>query len=948
LFILLGVFVMCSQLLAQNRTITGKVTDNNGNGIPASVTVKGTTIGTATAADGSFTISVPANGRILVITSVGFQAQELTIGTQTSVSVSLATDNAGTMEEVIVTVPYGQIRKTSFTGAENTVTAKTLQRQQVTSVTRALEGNVPGLSATSGGGRPGTGADIRIRGIGSINASASPLYVLNGVPYDGSIAAINMDDIESVTVLKDAAAAALYGSRAANGVIMITTKKGRKGAPMVSANLRQGFMSRGIPEYDRVGTGEYYELMWEAARNSYLFGSNPVSRAQAGIQASNVLTGTSGLVYNAYNVPGNQLVDPATGKLNPSAQLLWNDSWEDALFQTAPRTNATISMSGVGDRNDYFISFGYLNEEGTVKNTGYKRYNTRLNVNNQPTTWLNTGLQVDGAMATRKRAIGETGGTAGSSAFFFSRNIGPIYPVYHRDKTTGAIIDTSSLPHGNLDWGTPAQMGTRPYLGLVNPLGALLLDVREDNIFNGNVNTFAEIKFLKDFALRGTLGVNMYSENSTDYQNSLFGDAASNRGRSTKSTDRTLSLTGNQVLSWSKTLNRHYVRALAGHENYKYRNNYLSGNKTGFAYYGFTELDNGTEIFGQPRSYENEYRIESYFGALNYELDQKYLFSASYRTDGSSRFADSVRWGNFYSAGIGWRISQESFLRNVGWINELKLRASYGEQGNENLGGLYYSFRTYYNADLLGGYSGPTRPGNPDLRWETNKNLNIGLDFTILKNRLQGTIEYFTRASSNLLFDVPLPPSTPYSSVYRNIGAMKNTGWELSLGYNAIRAANFDWRVDMNLTSYKNEVTELPPGASSVNGIIRGTQRLFPGKSIYEFWLREYAGVDASTGDALYYRDILGSDGKPTGEKVLTNNYANASLYYHGSSLPKIQGGLTNGFRYRGFDLSVLTTFAFGAKFYDANYAGLMHRGTYGQALHTDIQQRWTKPGDVT
>ncbi len=940
---------MCSQLLAQNRTITGRVTDNQGNGIPAaSVTVKGTTIGTATASDGTFSISVPPNGRVLVITSVGFQAQEITIGTQTSINVSLASGTDPIMDEVIVTVPYGQIRKTQFTGAENTVTAKTLGRQQVTSVTRALEGNVPGLSATSGGGRPGTGPDIRIRGIGSINASSSPLYVLNGVPYDGSISSLNMDDIESVTVLKDAAAAALYGSRAANGVVMITTKKGRRGTPMVTANIRQGFMSRGIPEYDRVSTNEWIELMWEAARNSYLYGATPVSPTQAGIQASNILTSASGLVYNAYNVPGNTLVDPATGKINPNASLLWSDDWEDALFQTAPRTNASISLSGVGDRSDYYISFGYLNEEGTVRHTGFKRYNARMNVNNQPTTWLNTGLQVDAAISERQRATGETGGSAGSSAFFFSRTMGPIYPVYHRNPTTGAIIDTSLLPGGNLDWGTPAQMGTRPYLGLVNPLGNLLLDVRDNNTFNGNANAFAEIKFLKDFALRGTIGVTSYSDASTEYQNSLFGDAAANRGRSTKANTRILSLTANQVLSWNKTLNRHGIRALVGHENYKYRSNYLAANKTGFPYYGFTELDNGQEIFGQPTSYEDNHRIESYFANVNYELDQKYLLSASYRTDGSSRFADSVRWGNFYSAGIGWRISQEEFMRNVGWINELKLRASYGEQGNEGLGGLYYSYRTYFYADGLGSYGQPSRPGNPELTWEKNKNFNVGLDFTLLKNRLQGTIEYFTRTSSDLLFDVPLPISSPYTSVWRNVGTMKNSGWELQLGYNAVRATNFDWRVDLNLTSYKNEVTELPPGKSSEEGIIRGTQRLFPGRSVYEFWLREYAGVDASTGDALFYKDVLGADGKPTGERVLTNSYSAASLYYHGSALPDLQGGLTNSFRYKGFDLSILTTFAVGAQFYDANYASLMHRGDYGSHLHVDALQRWQKPGDVT
>lgn len=950
LLFMLGMLLFSAQLLAQNRTITGKVTDEKGDGVPnASVTVKGTTIGTTTGNDGSFSLSVPADARVLVISSIGLLTQEVTIGNQTSFNVTLL-ESSDTMTEVVVTVPYGTIRKTSFTGSENTISAKSIQRQQVTSVTRALEGLVPGIIATNGGGAPGSNASVIIRGVGSVSGSSAPLYVLNGVPYDGSISAISTDDIESVTILKDAAAAALYGSRAANGVIMITTKKGRRGQAVTTATIRQGFMSRGIPEYDRVTTPEYYELFWEAYRNSYIAqGQTP---AQAGVSASNDLTGPTGLVYNAYNVPGNTLVDPVTGKLNPNAQLLWEDSWEDALFRTASRTNANFNVSGGSDRSDYFLSGGYLNEEGIVKFSGLKRYNMRLNVNTQATKWLNTGINLDGAFANRDDV--PSGGTATTNPFYFTRQMGPIYPVWQRDLSSGAFVIDPATGKPMLDWGTPDQMGTRPYAGRSNLLGSLDLDERRSNFTNANANTFAEIKFLRNFSLRGTLGINFFESNNTNYQNNQYGDAApapglNNGGRSTKTSNRQISLTGNQVLTWAKDFGNHNVRALAGHENYQLRSWFVSANASGFLFPGRTELTDGIGPFSPASSGRSDHRIESYFSSVNYDYDNKYLASLSYRTDGSSRFAKDVRWGNFYSAGIGWRLSQEQFLSNVSWLNELKLKASYGEQGNENIG-LFFPYATYYAAGTNGlevTYTPPVRPANPELLWETNKTMNVGVDFALFKNRLQGTFEYFNRLSDNLLFDVPLPPSTGYESVYRNIGTMKNYGVEMQLGYTAVQSKNFNWRIDLNMTSFKNKITKLPE-VQREKGIITGTKKLMEGSDIFAFWLREYAGVDASTGDALYYKDVLGTDGKPTGERVVTNVYNEGTYYFHGSALPDFSGGLTNSVSYKGFELSFLATFAYGGLFYDGNYAGIMHRGAAGTHWHSDIKNRWQKPGDVT
>lgn len=933
-----AMFLLLTDSMAQTRQISGKVTDDTGAGVSnASVVVQGTKVGTSTNANGEFTLNVPANAKFLEISAIDMKTKVVAVADYVNVALDI---DPQALAAVVVTVPYGTVKKTNFTGSENTVTNATITKQQHTSVTRTLEGMVPGLQATNGGGAPGTGATVIIRGVGSINASATPLYVVNGVPYDGSIAAIANEDIESVTVLKDAAAAALYGSRAANGVIMITTKKG-KGTATVNAKVTKGFMTRGIPEYDRVSIPQYYELNWEALKNQYI--AQGVDPVQAGINASNELTGANALVYNAYNVPGDQLIDPTTGKINPNARLLWNDSWEDALFRQAGRLNANVNISGSNAGTDFYLSAGYLKEEGIMKFSDYERYNMRLDVNTQATKWLKAGVNMDAAVAKTTGVI--SSGTATSNPFYYTRNMGPIYPVYQHDLVTGAVLVDSVTGKPILDWGVADQMGVRPYAPNSNNLGSLDMDERSSDVMNGNLNTYGEISFLKNFTFRATLGVNLWHNNATTYQNNLFGDGLAVSGRSTKSHTKSFSLTANEVLSWGKTFKeKHNVRALAGHENYKYKEIGISAEKTGFQFLGQTELVNGGVISSPPSSYEDNHRIESYFTNVNYDYDNKYLVSASWRTDGSSRFHKDVRWGNFYSIGLGWRMSQEKFLSDVKWLNELKLRASYGEQGNENIG-LYYQYRDYYYADGVGGYSAPTRPANAELEWEKNATFNVGVDFQIFK-RLTGSIDYFNRESSNLLFDVPLPTSSGYASVFRNIGTMYNRGVELQLGYNAIMTKDFNWRVDLNMSHIVNKITKLPPSQAK-NGIVSGTKKLMEGRGIYDFWLREYAGVDASNGDALYYMDVKDADGNVIGRTV-TNNWANATEYFHGSAIPDFTGGLTNSFNYKGFDLSFLLTFAYGGLFYDGNYATLMHRGDFGSHMHADELKRWQKPGDIT
>lgn len=938
-----------SQVWAQTtRTVTGKVTDDQGKPLAAaSVQAKGNgKIGTSTGNDGTFKITIPQSVTTLIISSVGFKTTEVSVATNSNVSVQLAPD-AGSLDEVVVTVPYGTIKKTAFTGSENTITTKQIEKQQVTSVTKAIEGLAPGILATNGGGAPGSNAAIQIRGFGSITQGSGPLYVLNGIPYDGSLTSIAPEDIESVTLLKDATASALYGSRAAGGVIMIQTKTGKKGRPSVTARVTQGILSRGIPEYDRLGPKEYYELMWEATRNSFQYGQG-ISAAQSGQLASAQLTDNNHLVYNAYNVPGANLVDPVTGKLNGSAQLLWNESWEDALFRNAARTNATLSISGASDKTNFYISGNYLNEQGIMRNSDYKRYSFRANVNTAATEWLNAGVSIDGAYYDRNDVL--SGGTATSNPFYYSRYMGPIYPVYRHDLTTGAFIDSAG--QHTLDWGIPTQMGARPYAANSNLLGSLALDKRQAHVFNGNAQPYAEVKFLKDFTFRTNMGVTLNENNGLTYQNSQYGDAANVQGRGTVSASRTFSFTINQLLSWNHQFKAHTVRALAGHESYKNKSWGLSATKTGYSFPGYYELNNAGTTEGTPSSSQDVATIESYFGQVNYDYNGKYLANVNYRRDGSSRFAPDVRWGNFYSAGAAWRVSRESFLKNTAWLNDLKLKASYGQVGNQDIGNLY-NYIDYYYANGLGQYAASSVLANPNTIWEKSIKFNVGIDFTVFKNRLQGSIEYFRNTNKDLLMAVSLAPSPGaagggFQTVYQNIGGIRNSGIEVQLGYNAIRHRNFDWRIDLNVTHLKNEVTKLYPTADKNGGIVSGTKKISVGYDLYSFWLKEYAGVDAATGEALWYKDVLDANNKATGERVLTNDISKASFYRMGSAIPKFNGGLTNSFRYMNFDLSILMTFAYGGKFYDGNYAGLMHSGSYGTAWSTDILQRWQKPGDIT
>ncbi|MCL4642315.1 MAG: TonB-dependent receptor [Olivibacter sp.] len=955
---LLSFFLLCILLIgaayAQDRRIRGKVTNEVGESLPGvSVIVAGTTTGTQTDSDGNYAITVPPTDAKLIFSYIGYASQNLEVGQRSIINVTLSSQD-NSLDEVVV-VAYGTAKKEAITGSVATMNSADISKRTVTNITNAIAGMAPGVNVNSGNGQPGTGSNIRIRGFGSISASNAPLYVVDGAVFDGDIGDINPNDIENISLLKDASATALYGSRGGNGVIIITTKKGTVQGTQLNVNLNQGFSSRGTPEYDRVDAYEYYPLMWQALRNSLVYPTSGTGKTpeEAALQASNTIQ--SQLIYNPFNVPNNQIVG-TDGKLNPNASLLYNDfDWYKPLERTGKRTDANMSVTGKSEKSDYYVSLGYLNDKGYILQSDYRRFNARLSANSTIKSWLKTGFNLAGSTSDGNLASDASTDNANSyiNAFMFSRFIGPIYPVRAFDGEGNPIMNELTGEQW-YDYGFHPGSINRPqgaYPGRHVIYETQLNEkLNRRNLISGR--GYVEIKFLKDFTFRPSISVDIRENHNTTFWNNLVGDGASYNGYSYKLSSTTRSYTFNQIVSYDKVVGKHSINALAGHENYDYDYRSLTATKTGITIEGNSEFPNFVTPYGAG-GYRDTYRIESYLSKVAYNYDSRYFFDASLRRDGSSRFAKDSRWGTFFSLGGSWSISKEAFMSNESWIDDLRLKVSYGQVGNDatlNADGdpTYYNYQSLYELGWNnGGQPGVilATQGNPALKWESSNTLNTGVSFSFFNSRIFGELEFYRRGSSNLIFSVPLALSNPIRSVYRNIGSMYNTGIDLQLGGDIIRSKNFTWNMVTNWSTIKNKITKMPAETPVVTS---GNKRREVGRDLYNFWLRQYAGVDPADGAALY----VPAEGTTTNLRTVngveyTTNYNNAKFDYSGSAIPDLIGSINNTFRYKSFALSFLINYQIGGKFYDSNYAGLMGI-TYGAALHEDIKNSWTTPGQIT
>ncbi len=963
--LLMGVMLFAAQALAQ-RTVSGTVTDDKGVPLPkVSVQVKGSRTGTITKDDGTYSLVLPANAATLVFSSADMTTQEIKITSSSSYAVTLVSENKN-LDEVVV-VAYGTVKKEALTGSVGTIKADDIGKRAVGNITGVIEGNIPGVITTSANGQPGAGLAIRVRGFGSINATSEPLLVIDGVPYVGGTSNINPDDVESVTVLKDASSTALYGSRAANGVVVITTKKGKKGRNAISIRAMQGFVSRGLPEYDKVDAFQYYPLMWEAYRNSLVYPASgaAISLDSSGRVASGLTTRTGIrdlLAYNPFNVANNAIVG-TNGLINSAAQLKYADDldWTKDLMRNGTRKDYTINFNGGADKVDYYMSVGYLNEDGYTIQTDFERYTARMNVNVQPKTWLKTGLNISGNHSISSTAA-DGGSTSFVNPFFFSRNIGPIYPVYLHNMTSGDYVYDAK---GNKIWdlgnyGTSAigianGVPNRPSGGFGgrHGLAETTLNIPFFKRTVVSARHYTDITFLKNFKFTNNVSVDFQNQNDNRYENTLVGDGAPG-GRSQKSAGSSTGFIASQLLNYGNKFKDHKVDVLIGHESYNQYETDLNGFKQGQTLTGNTELGNFTTINSLGSSVD-KYRIESYLSRVNYDFKNKYFLSASIRRDGNSRFASESRWGTFWSVGGGWNIDKEKFMDGVKWVNSLKLRSSYGVVGvADGIG--FYAYQGLYvfanNANEPGIAQSQTSVLNRELSWEVNKQFDLGIDFSLFKNRVSGSLEYYNRVSSDLLFAVPLPLSSGLLSYQQNTATMFNKGVEARVSADIVKTKSFTWNTTINISTVNNEITKMP---ASVPTFITGTKKYEVGHSIFDYWLRTYYGVDPADGSALYVADnkqlvtnrrIL--QVKNGGFDTFTTNIANGKFEYQGGAIPKYYGSISQSISFKQITLSALFSFQKGGKTYDALYQSLMSSSNYGGALHPDVLKRWQKVGDVT
>lgn len=931
----------------QGKKVTGTVFDRTDNEpiVGATVQVVGTNIGTSTDIDGKFIISnLPAGAKKIRISFVGMKSQELDIKSEMTVYLD---QDAQDMEEVLV-VAYGTAKKGTFTGAASSVNSTQLSNKVMTTATSALVGSVPGLTVTTANGQPGSAPSIYIRGMGSMSASNDPLIVLDGMPYDNSISSINPSDIDNITILKDASSTALYGARAANGVLMITTKKGNKDKLRVNVSLNQGFTARQTGDYEKVNLNDYVKVYWENLRNQYVRDGS--SYEDAGMAASKNLF--DNLAYNPFNMPGEQALD-ANGNLNPMARLLWEDDtdWEDAVQQLGNRTDATVSISGGTDRADFFASVGYTDEKGYIIGSRFKRYTARSNMNAQITKWLKVGTNLSGNISLSDGNQNESSGN-NSNPFRFVRNIGPIYPIHvHNPETGEYILDEAGnkiYDFGTAYSGNGIEVPARDFVSGNNPVKEL--QDRQDSFKRNTLNAkvYAEIKFLKGFTftINSGVGANTYLSTSA----AIVYPEKGNTGSVTKGSSRTTTWTHNQLLAYTNTFGQHTFDVLVGHESYSKEYNYLSASMKDEKFPGNYELANYSNINTTPTSYTNKYATEGYLSRLNYDFDSRYFASASFRRDASSRFYKKSRWGSFWSVGAGWRIDHEKFMSDIEWINMLKLRTAYGEVGNDDVGGYYPWRATYENAQNAGeaGFI-QSSLGNRDLKWEVSRSFDVAVEFALF-NRLRGSIEFFNRYSDNLLFSVPLSYSTGHTNQDMNTGTMYNRGVEIELSGDILTTPDFTWDATVNATHYKNKVTKLP-----VDPYTSGVHKIEEGHSRYDFYLRQWRGVDPATGSSLYVVDPQYLESSESlvevGGVTYTTDHQEALYDYCGNSIPKLSGGLTTNLKYRDFSLTMSFYFQVGGKMYDSGYAGLMSPGTSSlsySTVHKDIMNRWQKPGDIT
>lgn len=913
-FVLLCLFLGVTMVVAQTTKVTGVVlsVDDNEPIIGVSVVVEGTTLGTVTNLDGMFSLEVPQNSRMLLFSYIGMNTQELEVKPVMRV---ILESSSQVLDEVMV-VAYGTTKKSSFTGAASTLnTEKTLKDIPVTSFEQALQGAAAGLTVSSNSGQPGAKQNIRIRGIGSMNASNEPLFVIDGIPVvSGEIAvsyvandtksfnpmsSVNPSDIESITVLKDAAAASLYGSRAANGVILITTKKGKEGKTLLNFKANWGFSDWAVRNRKSVSGEQRHELTYEAYYNEGILYKD-MSDEDA----------------KAYAQQGADLFAPLQDQYT---------DWEDLLFRKkAFNQNYEFSAQGGNEQTHFFASLGYRTEEGKVIHTGIDGFTGRANMQHKS---KDGKIQIGASIAfSKQKSDVSVEGTADENPYWVKN-----------------LYATSNLPAYNEDGsfytGFPLDA-----LGVSNPLKDLGLNKNTSDVLRSSNSLWVSYEFMKGLTLKETISYDYVDNQSTTYWPIASNNGKLNNGLMIKYPYQHHNVYSSTILNYTKTFDkRHNLDVLLGWDVDDRREQYVLAMGSNYPHDKLPELENSAVALAASSGYKEDHLL-SLLSRVNYDYEGKYYLSGNYRRDGSSRLGANSRWGNFWSASAAWRLSKEDFMQNLTFVDDLKVRASYGVNGTlptdlySHLSLFGYGF-TYQ--DKPG--SAPTSIANPDLGWEKNLNFNIGFDARLF-NRLSILFDFYNRKTKDLLQDVPVSPTTGFTKTLKNVGAMNNRGVELDVNYEVFNQAPVRWSTGLILSHNRNKISKLYDGKD----IINGTMILREGEAYYSWWSREWAGVDPQTGEEQWVLNTLNDDGSVNRE--LTKDPAEAQRVIVGNPDPKLTGGWRNSLSWMGIELEALFSFSLGGHIMDDQALSYTDTDGYAAYLNIGVQQldRWQKPGDVT
>ncbi len=946
--ILAWLLLFAVNVFAQGRSVTGTVysAEDNEPLIGATVKVKGENIAGATDLNGRFTLNgVSTSAKHLEVSYVGYQPKTVEIKPDMTIYLNTSTEM---LDEMIV-VAFGKQKREAFTGSATVVSSAEIEKLQVSNPVAALDGRVAGMQmlSTNNPASESGASDIVIRGIGSLNASTSPLIILDGLPYNGYLNDINPADIESITVLKDAASNALYGARGANGVIMITTKNANRGYTKTTVSAKWGANNDARVHYDYIDNpGEYYEAHYRALMNAYQY-KQGMSFQQSHIMANQTLPLTSqynGLGYMVYSVPQGQFLIGENGKLNPNAVMgnrvayqdqiytLIADNWTKEGTRTGLRQEYNVNISGGSDKYTIMTSLGYLGNEGIAYGSNMNRFTARLKTTYTPYSFMKIGANA---------SYTHTETDSHSGVFGTLYDVAPIYPLYIRDGDGNIMTDT----HGRrYDYGYMNVGLIRPVEKEGNSIQNDLLNKNHNDINAFSIQGFATIDFLNYFHL--TINGSTYvTENRLNTAvNPYYGYNVNTGGSTEVDHYRTSSVNYQQLLNYARSFGMHSVDVLLGHEYTRDTSTKVGGVRSNIANFETNTELGGAIILKSNTSYKSMYNVEGYFLRGQYDYDNKYFANASFRIDGSSRFHPDHRWGKFWSLGAAWIITKEEWMPKSNLLNMLKFKASYGEQGNDGIGSFRYIDMydiSNSNDDIAFTFASK---GNKDITWETVGNFNTGFEFELFNNRLSAGIEYYYRKTSDMLMWFTAPYEMGYSGYYDNVGDMVNQGIELDLNTTVIALKDFKWNIGLNLTWEKNRVTYLPEENAAMNinghaGYMNGVNYIGEGLPVYSWYLKKYAGV-GENGEALFYKEA--DDGT-----ISTTKYLDEATFFliGDTALPDVFGGFSTSFNLYGFDLSAQFNYSIGGKKMDYGYQSLM-RAPYssitGFGLHRDVFKSWT------